>query len=395
MTDKKKTDHLNDKKKDYNIIGKAVHVLQVLKEISDEEHHVTHKDIVAAMGNASSTSVSKALDRIILQLNPELYTGDNDSEYRIKYSGYDNMSENKVKTKVEKHYEGKAPSITKIRFIHDFDTAELDMLMDAVNFSGRLSLEEKEQLMRKIQVTASKYYTSPFFDKRNGKVKFHHYGIYTRLDARIAMIKENGRYPAAQTELIQNIKTIQDAINQRRQIEFDFNEYTKEHTLKKRNKGWRYTLSPYYIVVYHELYYLIASMPGKRTVCHFRIDLMSSVTPLPAAAEPIRDIEGLPPREKWDPEKYMREHLYMFYDEPRNIVLKIPSGNYTYIHDHFGDHYRALRCDDAGFDRIEVRCSAKAMAILAMQYADKIEVMDDEVRALIREKMKALDKYLK
>lgn len=385
----------------YNAEARAIQIIQVLKEISDEEHPVRQADILAAMENANPATISKTIDRLILQLDPIMYTGDNDNEYRIKYSGYDSETENIVLEKAEKTSPGKSPSVTNLRYIHDFDMNELDMLMDAVNFSGRLSLEEKERLMRKLQATASKHYKSPFYDKNNDKVKFYDFGIYTRLDARTSMTKANGHYPSVQTELIQNIKVIQQAINDRKQIVFDFNEYTKDHSLKKLNNGWRYILSPYYIVVYHELYYLICSKTGTGKISHYRIDLMSNVDFAKdnnnkyIPCELVSNVKGLPTCIEWDPEKYMREHLYMFYDEPRSITLKIPSGNYTAIHDHFGDHYRSLRCDEEGYDKIEVRCSANAMAILVMQYAGTFKVIDEEVKELVREKMKALDDSLK
>lgn len=401
----KKGEPINDGA-NYDAESRTVQVLQVLKSISDEQHTVRQSDILKAMQETkmqrtdNPATLSKTIDRIILQINPPVHTDDNDEEYRIKYKGYDNKTKDEhIVIRKQEKTSGKAPSVTDLQYIHDFDMTELDMLMDCINFSSRLSLEEKESLMRKLQATASKYYSSPYYDADKGKVKFYDFGIYSRLDARTSMIKQVERYPSAKTELIQSIKAIQRAINDRKQIEFDFCEYTKDHSLKKRNEGWRYTLSPYYIVVYHEFHYLICSKPGTRKISHYRIDLMSNVTiatddkgnELPA--EPIRDIKGLPPREEWDPEKYMREHLYMFYDEPRNITLLIPSGNHTAIHDHFGDRYRTLKCDREGCDKIEVRCSAEAMAIFAMQYARLVEVLDEDVRELIKEKMKDLDKY--
>lgn len=134
---------------------------------------------------------------------------------------------------------------------------------------------------------------------------------------------------------------------------------------------------PYYMVVYHELYYLICSKPGTGKISHYRIDLMSNV--------------GFAKDEN---EKYMREHLYMFYDEPRSIILKVHSENYTAVHDHFGDHYTVLGSDGKGYDRIKVTCSANAMAVLVMQYAGMFRVDDEEVKKLVREKMKALEDSL-
>lgn len=146
------------------------------------------------------------------------------------------------------------------------------------------------------------------------------------------------------------------------------------------------------MVVYHELYYLICSKPGTGKISHYRIDLMSNVgfakdeNEKYIPCEPISVIKGLPVRVDRGPEKYMREHLYMFYDEPRSIILKVHGENYTAVHDHFGDHYRSLKCDEEGYDKIVVKCSANAMAVLVMQYAGMFRVDDEEVKKLVREK---------
>lgn len=67
-----------------------------------------------------------------------------------------------------------------------------------------------------------------------------------------------------------------------------------------------------------------------------KIALMSNIQPAVDEkerrinSEPIFNFKNLPKRENWDPEKYMREHLYMSYSEPRRIKIKLPSENLQY-----------------------------------------------------------------
>ncbi len=106
--------------------------------------------------------------------------------------------------------------------------------------------------------------------------------------------------------------------------------------------------------------------------------------------------EGLPIRNAyWDPEKYMAEHLYMAYDEPRKIRIKIKNDDYTILHDWFGDHYEKTgQPCETGHDIVTVKTSPSMMVHWAMQYAGAVEVMDEEIREKIREEIKKLrEKY--
>lgn len=91
-----------------------------------------------------------------------------------------------------------------------------------------------------------------------------------------------------------------------------------------------HVLSPYHLVVYHDYYYCISLKKENKRIWHYRVDLMSDVEILTTddkKAVPIDvcTFEELPIcNAYWDPEKYMAEHLYMAYDEPREIRI-IPS----------------------------------------------------------------------
>jgi hypothetical protein len=105
--------------------------------------------------------------------------------------------------------------------------------------------------------------------------------------------------------------------------------------------------------------------------------------------------EGLPiANSSWNPEKYMSEHLYMAYDEPREIDIKIKNNDYTILHDWFGNHYEKISStpDEAGYDIVRVKTSPTMIVHWAMQYAGKVEIMDEEIREKIREEIEKIGK---
>ena len=90
----------------------------------------------------------------------------------------------------------KAPSITDLRYIHDFTDREMDLLIQGVSFSDSISAKEKANLIGKIIDTASIYYETPFYDRGTGKLKFNPDGIFART-SRMAEnpVREGGMDP--------------------------------------------------------------------------------------------------------------------------------------------------------------------------------------------------------
>lgn len=85
----------------------------------------------------------------------------------------------------------------------------------------------------------------------------------------------------------------------------------------------------------------------------------------------------------------------MAYDEPRDICIKIRNDDYTILHDWFGDHYEKIRDageDDSGnkYDLVKVKTSPFMIVHWAMQYGTNVEIMDEEIREEIRERIKAV-----
>lgn len=386
---------------DYTAERRTLQILDVLKLMTDEEHSLSCEQLKgllslyrkAMYGNDTSIEASntfnKSIGEILLEVNPEKHTDENDGDYRIKYDEYDSdYLNNKVKMKKDNPNKVElAPVINGLHYVHDFDNESLDKLIQLISFSDMFSNEEKSRLTAKLVATASVYYKSPFID--GDDLKFNPSAIHGRFAAR------NG---ADRKQLTENIKTIQQAINNLAQIKFKFNRYTADHELVPKYEREN-VLSPYHMVVYHDNYYVLGLNQawGDKRVLHYRVDLMSDVEIAKDDEGKIIPIEitafdGLPIcNAYWDPEKYMTEHINMAFDEPREIKIKIEETGYTLIHDWFGDHFKKIdsvtETDAAGnekiYDIVTVKTSPYMIVHWAMQYGDKVEIMDIEVRKKI------------
>jgi DNA-directed RNA polymerase specialized sigma subunit len=373
---------------------RALQILCILHTLTDEEHNLSKEEInqilrfyrIVKYKNGlpleANNTITSSMKNLILELDPLEYNADNESEYRILYDGY---KENRLKNNMESS--GRAKTISAFSYAHLFSNDELDTLIEQVCFSDMISVEEKEKLVKKLVSTASSYYKTPFWDGTN--IRFNPKSVHHRLDERnVSKTKE----------LVKNLGVIQDALNKLGQIRFHFNRYNADCEME-HTSDYVHTLSPYHIVVYHDNYYCIGLKKSDnkldKRIWHYRVDLMSDIEIIKDDKGSIMPIEvsafeGLPiSNAVWNPEKYMSEHLYMAYDEPRWINIKIKNTDYTILHDWFGNHYEktTIVSDEDGYDVVRVKTSPTMIVHWAMQYAGTVEIMDEEIREKIRDEI--------
>ena len=372
---------------------RVLQYLDILKILTDEKHSITKEQLSQfikiyrarkyknEIGDSANT-VTKAIEEILKELSPIEHTADNDGKYRVKYKGYeDDLLRKRI------NGEKPSPTITDFSYVHEFSYVETSKLIQTICASDLLTEEDKNILVEKIVSLQSDYYNSPFWDPYKKQIKFNKNGIYGRLDSRGEITR---------SEVAENISIIQQTINRAGQIRFKFNRYTSDHRMVPKNDKI-HTLSPYHIVVYHDMYYCIGYKKDDNRVWHYRIDLMSEVEealdeegkPLPM--EITRDESQPLGRELWDPEKYMSEHLYMAYDKPRDIRMRIKNDDYTILHDWFADCYEKLDgLSDEEYDTVRVRTSPSMIVHWALQYGTNVEILDEEIRGKIREEVEKM-----
>ena len=387
----------------YSAERRVLQVMEILRLLTDEEHSLSKDELcsllrlyrIAKYHNGTlleaPNTLTSTLEDMLAEVDPLEYTGDNDGDYRIQYEGY---RENRLKARQSKEKGKKAADLTGFSYVHTFSYAELDSLIQLVCFSDLFSNEEKKRLAGKLLSTSSVYYQTPFYD--GSKLKFSPQAIHGRFSTRAMRDKK---------QFAGTINLIQQAVNNLWQIRFRFNCYTPEHTLTPKTE-YLHVLSPYHLVVYHDNYYCIGLKKEDRRIWHYRVDLMSEVEILtdkdgkPVPVD-VCAFEGLPIcNAYWDPEKYMAEHLYMAYDEPRKIRIKLRAEDHTILHDWFGDHYEKTdelteiygNGREVRYDIATVRTSPSMIVHWAMQYAGAVEVLDEEIREKIRDEIKELQK---
>ncbi len=382
----------------YSAERRVLQILDILRLLTDDEHSLSKDELrrylqtyrIGKYKNGTSieapNTLTSTIEEILSEVNPTEYSEQNEDQYKIKYEGY---KENRLKAKRDKTGGKKAAAITNFSYAHLFGYEELDRLIQIVCLSDMLSAEEKKRIVNKLVSTASVYYNTPFLD--GDKLKFSPTAVHGRFSGKI--IKDKRR-------LSENINLIQRAINGLCQIQFKFNCYTADHEITPKS-DYIHTLSPYHLAVYHDNYYCIGLKQGDKRIRHYRVDLMTDIEFVTDkngknVSIDVYAFEGLPiSNAYWNPEKYMAEHLYMAYDEPRDIHIKIRNTDYTILHDWFGDHYEKTDkpCED-GCDIVKVRTSPSMIVHWAMQYAGDVEIEDEEIRDKIRDEIKKLqEKY--
>lgn len=372
----------------FNKESTTLQMLELLKYLTDENNTLTQEELFENLWKyrilkhnkdvklEDDRTLRATIKNILNELNPSEYSEANESNYKIRYEGY---KENRLKNNEK--------GVTNFSYVHPFSNDELDVLIEQVCFSNLIPAEMKTRLVEKIISTASVYYRSPFWDGE--VIRFNPKSVHSRLDSRNVSEKKAFAY---------NIRVLQEALNNMGQVRFKFCRYNDKGLLEPTSEH-EHILSPYHIVVYHDNFYCIGLKKNDKRVWHYRIDLMSDI-------EIIRDEEGkVVPIEiskfagtpisnlSWNPEKYMAEHLNMSYDEPRDILVKIKNTDYTILHDWFGNHYVKTRnLAEEGYDIVSVTSSPSMMVHWAMQYGAAVEIMDEDIRAKIREEIERIGK---
>ena len=421
MNKKSKPDNSNA---DYDTVKRALDILKILKEETDSEPDSENAMSLGELreklkekeDNGNAKTVSSAVDRVLMAVNPEYYDEDLKNEYKVIFEGYEedpirirtairNLKQKKAayrrKMKKEKpeisdeelkegmpkldleldesdednvdqseKYDAllkRVPPVTNLRYVHDFSFDELDTIINALYFSKTVNEEERDRLIYKLAKLSSKRYQKKWFSENNDRpvIKNIFQGIVNNNDA-------------SRTELKKNIALIQSAIDEKVKIQFIMNVYNAERELvpswtDKKGKAILRKVTPYHILVYNDRYYMLANYERYSNLSIWRIDLMSNVKLLEEAGRPKQEIKGM--TNTWNGQEYMEQHLNMFYDDPVEVTLKVPNDHYTMMVDWFGNSFVKWRAIDEKYDMVLVTCSEAAMINWAMQYSDVVEVL--------------------
>ena len=281
------------KNDDKDLKPRILCLLKLMERYTDEEHQLTTSELSELL----EKEYGIAVHRITFKRDIE----------SLQAMGYDIVE---TRSSQNKYFLGS----------RDFELPELKLLIDAVESSKFITASKSKTLIDKINNLTSVY--------QKDKLKRNNYVVKN--------VKPNNE------QIYYIVDAINDAINQRKQISFQYYEYTGLKKKVLKNKGEIYKLSPYHLVWNGDYYYVLGYSEKREKVISFRVDRIAN-TP------EILDKEcHLKPKD-FDLNEYTKSVFFMFGCKKTRVELRCDNSLMKTIIDRFGEDVTTLAYDMESF----------------------------------------------
>lgn len=249
-----------------------------------------------------------------------------------------------------------------------FEDSELKLLIDGVLCSRHVNPRHSEELIEKLCSLSNLHFRS------------HVKNIRTVQDWN----------KTESQALFYNIEMVDLAIEQGKQLEYDYNKYGVD---KQLHRSSHQKVTPYQLILHNQKYYLMAHSTFWEDVVFHRLDRLSNMKIFDQPAKPIRKIQGY--QNGIDYKKISSTMPYMYTDEPRRIEFIADEVIVDQIIDWFGKDVAIGNGGEEGKIHVSLWASPSAMEHWAMQYLNYVEIKSPAaLRDKIKENLKtATEKY--
>lgn len=250
----------------------------------------------------------------------------------------------------------------------EFEDAELKLLIDSVLCSQHINPKQSADLIEKLCGLSNKYFRA------------HVKNIHTVQDW-------NKTENAA---LFYNIELVDNAIEEGKQLQYDYNKYGLD---KKLHKSSFQRMTPYLLILHNQKYYLMGYSDYWGNMVFHRLDRISNIRLYDKPAKPIRQIPGYEGGINYKQLSTMMP--YMYTDKPERITFTITADIVDQVIDWFGKDIAIQATDEKDKVSISLWASPDAMEHWATQYLNHVQVTAPEhLRQRIRSNLqKALENY--
>ncbi len=208
----------------------------------------------------------------------------------------------------------------------EFELPELKLLVDAVQSSRFITTKKSRSLIRKLEGMAGRHDA--------GKLQRQ---VYVA-----------GRIKTENESIYYNIDSIHRAIQENRQIGFQYLDWNLHKELLPRKGGTR-QVSPWALLWREENYYLAAYDDTDRMMKHYRVDKMGQVTVL------SRPRTGMEQFASVDPAIYANQTFGMFGGEEETVTMVFPDRLAGVVIDRFGREVDIRPSAEPGRFRVRAR----------------------------------------
>ena len=295
-------------------------ILKILKESSDENHPLKQEQIIQKLEN-----------RFGLKLERKSVGATIDS---LMDFGFD-----VVKTR-NGCYLGE----------REFEKSEISYLVDAVFSSKSIDSAHARKLSQKLSNFLSEY------ERRRYKY------IY----------KSDQIVRTDQKQLFYTIDVLNEAIENGKQVEFNYNRFyfDKEKSEKKKQK--RYKINPYFMINNQGRYYLVCNLDYFNDIANYKIELISNIKILDSPVKPITKLKNC--ESGVDMAEYASQNIYMFHNKTVDATLKVLSEySAEYVAEWFGKNARFYMKDSILY--ADVKVNEQALIYWCLQYGETIELI--------------------
>lgn len=252
----------------------------------------------------------------------------------------------------------------------DFEDAELKLLIDGVMCSKHISVGHSAELIEKLCGLSNTYFRS-----------------------RIKNIHTVGERNKTENQaLFLNIEMVDIAIEEGKQLQYDYNKYGVD---KKLHKTSRQIVTPYQLILHNQRYYLMAYCEYWGNMVFHRLDHISNIDIYDQPAKPLHEIAGY--ERGIDYKRFSSEMPYMYADAPERVQFLAAESIIDHVVDWFGKDIKIEKTKKENEVRVSALVSPTAMEYWAMQYLNYVEVLSPaHLRETITGNLQtALKKYTK
>ena len=231
----------------------------------------------------------------------------------------------------------------------EFDLPEIKLLIDAVESSKFITEKKSKELVSKLGKLASQKQADEL--KRNlvpeGRIKPDNEYIYYIVDA------------------------INEAINAKKKISFQYFEYNVRKQQKPRHNGEVYVFSPYHLVWNGDYYYMIGYSDKHNGIGSFRVDRISKQPKiLPNEAVAIPDDFNL--------SEYINTSFRMYNSEHQEVELICDNSVMDAIIDRFGDDVQTFANDMTSFRAVVIIAVSHVFFSWVFGFGGRVKIKSPE-----------------
>lgn len=319
-----------------------MYILKTLREYSDENHPLRQVDIISKIkSNFDVTldrkTVSRTLDSLI-DMGIDIVRLDGGGCYIAD---------------------------------RELEPSEITYLIDAVFSSKSISSKQALNLTKKLSQMLSVY-----------KRKKYNY-----------MYKTEEINRTDNKQLFFTIDQISEAIEEGKQISFNYDRYYFDEEQKSKQKEKEYIINPYFMVNNQGKYYLVCNYDYFSDIANYRIEQIKNVKILDTPIKPITQIKGC--EKGLDKAKYINENIYMFNTNTVSAKIKIHNPYaVNYVLEWFGKDTYISKEKDEIF--ATVRANETSLIYWCLQYGESVElVAPKSTRKEIKEIVENMSKCYK